>query len=265
LLWKVLIVWARLRAASIALIAWWPTAALDTGWVVTHDLDRFIHEAILTHQVLTNPSSAVPVLLTAVRVWVPSIRLVSAVQVMATVDIWSRLWSHTVCIASITDWPLSTICVSFKVAPIEGQIIHSCFGVVISLWTEPVLWSCIFIQAVPECSAVELVRKPSCTQVFAVDMFIIWGAVSWGGRRGLAVHIAIITNRPSSTLSGFWVVAATECQIKHCCLWIVSRLWTSDVLSLGLSLDAVPELPAVVFIRVVSRTILSAVNNLVWW
>lgn len=185
----------------------------------------------MTHQVMSSPTGAVPVFLTTVRVRVPSVRLVRAVQVMATVNLWSRLWSYAVFVASITDWPLSTICVSFKVAPIEGHIIHCCFWVVISLWTEPVLWFCISIQAVPECSAVELVRKPSGSKVFAVDMFIIWAAVRLCGRRGLAVHIAIITNRSSSTLSGFWVVAATECQIKHSCRRRIATLWTSDVLS----------------------------------
>jgi len=162
-----------------------------------------------------SPTRAVPVLWAAVRIRVPAIRLARAVQVMPAVNLCSRLGIFTVVIAPVTDWSVSTVSVSWKVAPIEGYVIHCCFWVVTSMGAKQVLRFSFCTQAMPECPAVELIRKPSGAKVFAVNMFVLRCAVWWDGWCGLTVFIAFITYGSSSTLGGPWEVATTKSKIKH--------------------------------------------------
>jgi len=118
----------------------------------------------------------------------------------------------------------------------------------------------------PECSTVELIGEPSRPEVLALDMLIIRGAVCWGGWCVLTMYIALITHRSASTLGLLWKVAAHVGSVKHGGFWVVTLLWAHNMLSMRLSLEAVPELPTIIFIRIVAWTILvsTAVNNLVW-
>merc|ERR1719495_2809893 len=101
--------------------------------------------------------------------------------------------------------------------------------------------------------------------VLALDMFIIRGAVCWGGWCVLTIYITLITHRSATTLGLLWKVAAHVGSVKHGGFWVISLLWAHNMLSMMLSLEAVPELPTIIFIRIVAWAILvsTAVNNLV--
>lgn len=117
----------------------------------------------------------------------------------------------------------------------------------------------------PECSTVELIGEPSRPEVLALDMLIIRGAVCWGGWCVLTMYIALITHRSASTLGLLWKVAAHERSVEHGGSWVISLLWAHNMLSMMLSLEAVPELPAIIFIWIVAWTVLvsTTIDNLV--
>ena len=117
----------------------------------------------------------------------------------------------------------------------------------------------------PECSTVELIGEPSRPEVLALDMFIIRGAVCWGGWCVLTIYITLITHRSASTLGLLWKVAAHERSVEHGGSWVISLLWAHNMLSMMLSLEAVPELPAIIFIWIVAWTVLvsTTIDNLV--
>ena len=106
---KIMFGTVKSRTVIITLITWRSVTAVYTIWVVTPNMAWVIHQVSITHVVIAMAITALPVLLAAVRVSIPSIRLTRAVQVMATVN-WVRgcWWRTTVLIALITDWSHST-------------------------------------------------------------------------------------------------------------------------------------------------------------
>ena len=108
----------RLRTSVQTFIARWSAATLDPVWVVTQNLDGFVHLPVRTDVVGGPVPVAVPVLDTAVGVRIPTTRLAGAVQVVAAVNYWARGRSDAVVTAGITDWPLTTIGVLLVVAAV---------------------------------------------------------------------------------------------------------------------------------------------------
>jgi hypothetical protein len=198
---------------------------------------------------------AVPVLHTAEWVFIPASRLARAVQVMATVN-W-RWGVNTVVVADVTDWSLSTLNIFRVITAVIYRIKHCCFWVIICFWTETVLGLGICIKTVPECSTVELVRKPSWAKVLAVNMLIIRSAVCLSCWCGFTVLVTFITHWPSSTDCLLFKVATHVARVKHGGCWVILRLRTHDMLSLMLPLGTVPECSAVILISVVPSAMLS--------
>jgi len=206
---------------------------------------------------------AVPVLDTAVGIFIPPSTLVLTVNRMVTINRWRGVC--TVLIAFITDRPLTTVNIFREVTPIIPWVKHCSFWIIIWLGAESVLWLGLLIETMPECSTVELIWKPSSPEVFALNMLTIRGAVCWSCWCVLTVQIALITHRPATTLGLLWKVAPHVRSVKHGGFWVITFLWAHDMVSMGLPLETVPELPTVVLIRIVSWTILvcAAVNDLV--
>jgi len=251
----------RLGTAIFALITRRSTTTVYTVWVVTLDQGRFIHEVSIAHQVETFSIAALPVLLAAVRVRVPAIRLAGAVQVMATVKgTSSSSRGSTVLVALITDWSLATAGVLQEVAAIILNIKHLRIALVI-IGAKEMFSLSLLVQAMPVPPAVELIWKPACSEIFAADGLVLWGAV-WGDSWGvLTVCIAVITDRSSVTLGVCGKVATTIGKIIHLGVSIFI-IRAHDVFSFSLSLVTMPVLPTVVLIRVVSSSHLLAVNDL---
>jgi len=208
-------------------------------------------------------SLAVPVLNTAVGIFIPPSTFVFTVNRMVTVN-----GGRGVCaiiIAFITDGPLTTVNILREVTSIVPRVKHCCFWVIIWLRTKSVFWFGLVAEAMPECSTVELIGEPSRPKVLTLNMLIIRCTVCWGGWCLLTIDIALITHRSPTTLGLLWKVAAHVRSVKHCGFWVIIFLWAHDMLSMRLSLETVPKLPTVVFIRIVARTVLvsTAVNNLV--
>lgn len=250
-------------AVLVTFITGRPVATFHPLRQVTLYLDRFIHVVLVTDHVLPNPSTAVPVLLTAVGVSVVTIRFAGAVQIMTAVQLSVRAggWFVAVLVTLVTDRPIPALSVLKIVAAFVCQVKHLRVAILI-IRTEEVLGLCLFVEAMPVPPAVVLVGEPSGTHVLAAYPLVIRGAVwgnSWGG---LTVLIALVAYRSSVTLSVLSKVATVICEVVHFGLPIII-IGTEDMLSFRLSLVTMPVLPAIELVREVASSCLHTVNDLV--
>ena len=204
-----------------------------------------------------------PVLLAAVGVSIVAIRLAGAVQIVTTVKlpVWAGGWLVAVLVTLVTHRSIPTLSILKIVAAFVGRVKHLRVSFLI-VGTEKVLGLGFFVEAMPVPPAVVLVGEPSGTHVLAAYLLVIRSAVwgnSWGG---FTVLIALVTYRPSITLGVCGIVATIVCEVVHLGVTILV-IGTEDMLSLRLSLVAMPVLPAIELIREVASTCLHAVNDLV--
>jgi len=123
---------------------------------------------------------AVPVLDTAVGVWVPAVRLAGAVEWVITVNNLAWSLGHTVLPTRSTDRPLPAVRVLGVVAALVGGVEHLGVAFLI-VRTEEVFWLTVRGGAVPVPPAVELVSEPAGPGLLAVDVLLRGAAVGGGG------------------------------------------------------------------------------------
>jgi len=210
---------------------------------------------------MANSILTIPVLLTAIGISVPTIGFGGTIQIVSAID-WI-FFVLAVGVAFVTNWTVSTCNILWKIATVVNWIVLGRFRIDISIGTEKMLSFRVFVETMPESSAVEFVGVPPWTQLLAVDVLVVRNAVLRGCRSGLTVHVAVVTDRSSSALGILWEVAAVVGQVIHRGFWVVMAVRTSDVVRCVRSFDTVPELSAVVLIRIVSWAHLFAVDPLV--
>jgi len=163
-----------LRASLITFVARRSVTTVYIFRVITPNMFWRIHEVVLTQDMFPDSMLTVPVFPAAEGVCIVPIRLVRAVQIMATV----HSIAVTVFIALVTDWSVATFCEVVKVAAVVFQVKHLWFSLGI-IRTDDVLRLFVCITTVPVCSAVVLIREKSRSIVLATYLLVWWVAVLW--------------------------------------------------------------------------------------
>jgi len=165
-----------LRASLITFIARRSVTTVYIVRIITPNMSWIIQPVVLTQEVFPDSMLTMPVFPATEGICIVPIRLVRAVQIMATV----HSIAVTVFVALVTDRSVATCCEIIKVAAVEYQVKHLWFSLVV-IRTDNVLRLFVCISTVPVCSAVVLIREKSRSIVLATYLLFWWVAVRWYG------------------------------------------------------------------------------------